>query len=1323
MVKLRFSRAFFCMFIAASPFCPHGEAAAPDAVAAGILDATGVKGGFIVHLGCGDGRLTVALAADEGFLVQGLAADAADVTRARNHIRSRNLYGRVTAERLAGNRLPYIDNLVNLIVVTQAGQVSEAEMMRVLAPRGVAYLKRKGEWIKKVKPVPPQIDEWTHYLYDATNNAVSKDKTIAPLKRMQWLGSPRWSRHHDHMSSLSSLVTSKGRLFYIFDEGSTASIVLPSRWYLIARDAFNGTILWKKPIDRWFTQLWPLKSGPALLTRRLVAVDDTVYVTLGLDAPVTALEAATGELVKTYEGTGGTDEIIYSEGVLFLGVNRALDQRWGGSRASVSGIKKQVRGERWADLPASIMALQADTGDVLWRHQARLSPSTLSADGRRVYFHDGEKVVSLKRTSGDTAWTSESLPMWSRTQFQSWFVPCLVLYEDVVLWAGGEAMIPHRGGKDSMTALDARTGRKLWSKAHAASGYQSAEDLLVAGGLVWTGATTSGGYDGIFSGYDPRTGELKKRFPPNLDPYWFHHRCYRGKATEDYLLMSRTGIEFLDLEAEDWTLHHWVRGACLTGILPANGMVYATPHDCACYPEAKVYGFAAMAPEGIVNGEERREKREKRLEKGPAYGKVEDILKGKKQLEWPTYRGGAARHGYTQQRIPANLQPKWTAALDGPLSSVTVAGGLLFVASIDQHIVHARCAETGEAVWHFDAGGRVDSPPTIWKGHCLFGAADGYVYCLRASDGELAWRFRAAPVDQRQTVFEQIESVWPVHGSILIEDDAAWFVAGRSMLHDGGMHFFKLDPATGKILLHRLYDENDPESGKHLQDRHQTLQMPVALSDILSSDGKRLYMRSQVIDKKGTRHDLGPHTGDLVLQATVQRGETAHLFAPYGFLDSSWFHRSYWVFGRSFSGGHGGYYQAGKFAPAGRLLVADEQKVYGYGRKPQYLRWTTPLEYHLFSTDREAPKLPDTFGKKASSSASGSFISVSKSESLNPAGKSLAVEAWVKATKANGVVLARGGPSHGYALHLKKGRPRFAVCVEGKQFEVEADQRIVNQWVHLAGVLTGEKKLKLYIDGKSAGSRLFIDGNVSPIGTPAGFIASDPAQALEIGADADTGEGVGSYSGHTPFTGLIDEVRVYHGKVAAAEIARHAADPAALSTQAGKLVLHFTFEASRANTARDRSGNKNHGAFSAMVKSGQGPLGKAMSFTGRAKGAGPSKSHFVEYAWSVDTPPIAARAMLLAGNTLFAAGPPDVLDEDSAVGKLSDDAIQRKLIAQDASLKGEIGGRLIAMNSATGERLGELTLPAPPAWDSLAAAYGRLYLATTDGELMCLEKR
>ena len=278
-------------------------AASEPQVARHILDATGVKGGLIVHVGCGDGTLTAALRANDSYLVHGLDSEPENVDAARKTIHSLGLYGNVSVEHHTGDRLPYIDNSVNLLVSEDLGNVSEEEVMRVLVPDGVAYVKSQGEWNKSVKPRPAEMDEWTHYLHDPSNNAVAHDSLIEPPSRYQWLAGPLYSRQHDHMSSVSAVVSARGRIFYIIDEAPRASILIPPQWRLVARDAFNGTLLWKREIDTWHAHLWRLKSGPQILTRRLVAVGDRVYVTLGIDAPLSVLDAATGETVRTYDGT------------------------------------------------------------------------------------------------------------------------------------------------------------------------------------------------------------------------------------------------------------------------------------------------------------------------------------------------------------------------------------------------------------------------------------------------------------------------------------------------------------------------------------------------------------------------------------------------------------------------------------------------------------------------------------------------------------------------------------------------------------------------------------------------------------------------------------------------------------------------------------------------------------------------------------------------------------------------------------------------------------------------------------------------------------
>ena len=164
-------------------------------------------------------------------------------------------------------------------------------------------------------------------------------------------------------------------------------------------------------------------------------------------------------------------------------------------------------------------------------------------------------------------------------------------------------------------------------------------------------------------------------------------------------------------------------------------------------------------------------------------------------------------------------------------------------------------------------------------------------------------------------------------------------------------------------------------------------------------------------------------------QASKQRGEDAHIFAPMGFLDDSWFHRSYWVLGQSFAGGHGGYYQAGRFAPSGRILVNGNGYVFGYGRKPEYLRWTTTLEHQLFAAEPNPPEIPADFGKAQAGGGvpSGTFAQFAKSASLDPTGKAITVEAWVSPVRPNGVIVARGGPAEGFALTIQQAN-RYSWC-------------------------------------------------------------------------------------------------------------------------------------------------------------------------------------------------------------------------------------------------------------------------------------------------------
>jgi hypothetical protein len=93
--------------------------------------------------------------------------------------------------------------------------------------------------------------------------------------------------------------------------------------------------------------------------------------------------------------------------------------------------------------------------------------------------------------------------------------------------------------------------------------------------------------------------------------------------------------------------------------------------------------------------------------------------------------------------------------------------------------------------------------------------------------------------------------------------------------------------------------------------------------------------------------------------------------------------------------------------------------------------------------------------------------------------------------------------------------------------------------------------------------------------------------------------------------------------------------------------------------------------------------------------------------------------MVLAGGMLFVAGPPDVVDEQQAFSRIDDPKVRRSLTDQVAALNSKKGALLLTVSTADGKKLAQYDLDNPPVFDGMASAGGRLYIATTNGEVLC----
>ena len=889
-----------------------GRSATEESAGRQILDAAGIKGGFIVHLGCGDGRLTAGLRAGDNYTVHGLQADPGKVTEARRYIQEQGIYGPVSVEQFSGPVLPYADNLINLVVLQDAGKVVMDEVMRVLVPGGAACVLRDGKWEKVVKRWPDNIDQWTHFLHDASNNAVAADSVVGPPAHLQWVAPPLWLRSHETPSGIQAPVSASGRLFYFFDEGLIGIIDerLPDRWSLVCRDAFNGRLLWKRPLqawgwrewsrERWEGKDWTLLRGgrtdvPDENQCRIVVDGDRVYTTLAYRAPMSILNAATGETITTVEATRGTSEILVSDGIAVAY-----------TRQTPQGPAQRKAGKDLAG--ASLVAVDGRTGKALWDRQVgQIHPLTLAIDKGRIVYLSGKELVALRLKDGDELWRIQPKLTTPRT---------LLTVDDVIVMQGGKLV----------AAYDAVDGKPLWEKTAPPIGGGEGDDLFVINGLVYRGILSvddagqpvNKSPNALVIGWDLRSGKESRRiFVKNLRSPEHHHRCYRNKATTRYLISSYEGAEFLDFQGDNHSQNNWIRGACSYGMLPCNGMLYAPPDQCFCQPGAKLLGYAAV--KAGPNTPLKEVADENRLEKGPAYGKFE-IRDSRFEIpakpdDWPTFRHDAARSGSTPAGVAPDVSVAWETELKGALTAPVAWSGKVFVAKSDAHTVYALDMASGKVVWRFTAGGRIDSPPTVYSNMVLFGSKDGRVYCLRASDGQLVWRFLAAPSDRRIASFDQVESAWPVHGSVLVDNNTAYFTAGRSTYLDGGIRVYGLDPGTGKILHKGLLKGPNPFAKGGRDVAFFTLG---ANSDVLVSEGGFLYMRQ----KKMT-----PELKEMNVEVLSSKGEQdigLHVFSTAGLLDDSNYNRTFWMYSKRWPG-----FQLANQAPkAGQLLVVDNRMTY-----------------------------------------------------------------------------------------------------------------------------------------------------------------------------------------------------------------------------------------------------------------------------------------------------------------------------------------------------------------------------------------------------------
>ena len=104
----------------------------------------------------------------------------------------------------------------------------------------------------------------------------------------------------------------------------------------------------------------PRFNHPYHINKRLVCSADKVFVTLGYNAPVSALDPATGRTLLEYRGTEYADEIVYRDGLLYVSVNDRPQKPLPGNGFSSKPTADNVSAK-------TVWAIEPATGRLLWK--------------------------------------------------------------------------------------------------------------------------------------------------------------------------------------------------------------------------------------------------------------------------------------------------------------------------------------------------------------------------------------------------------------------------------------------------------------------------------------------------------------------------------------------------------------------------------------------------------------------------------------------------------------------------------------------------------------------------------------------------------------------------------------------------------------------------------------------------------------------------------------------------------------------------------------------------------------------------------------------
>ena len=803
--------------------CAAGPAAPPAqnraaALAASAVAANGTDRGLCAVLGA-DADLLAHLVVSTKFLVHVREPDQAKVAELRTLAEQVNVgIDRLVLERGPTDKLPYADNLVDVVMATQLSADSltalpVGELLRVLRPEGAAVVGTPrqdaldtktlrawaeaggaenvkvwqgalGAWAVCTKPRPAGMDDWSHWEHGPDNNPVSSDTVIKAPYMTQFLAEP----YHVTMPAITTIAG--GRTFL-----ATGHIAHHRREWdivnkLIVRNGYNGVVLWQRD----------LPDGFLAHRSAYVATADTFYLMEGDGCLM--LDPGTGEekgRLRVPDVAGEWKWMAMQDDVWYVLAGRA------GGRAKVIKGDRNFGGWGWGDLSEgyygrprvpwgfgqTLAAYQPGTSSVLWQHTEETpidSRALAMRDGKLFLYCPGAHLRCLDVGTGEVLWTNSDKrtlelieqPGRRLTSTPGFRSACIAVATPGALIVQGQTRM-------NVVAVSTSTGELLWQKPKVSN---NPNVIFIDGGIV---LGVGRGSNHVL--VDPVSGAV-------LEELGFRKAaCTRLTASTDSLFVRGEGTLRYDRASKRVLIDGAARPGCNDGALPANGLLYLGPWACDC--NLQLIGAMAKCSAGDFQFDRAATDAE-RLQTGD--GDIASIAPLETtEADWPTYRRDNDRSSSTSARLARPNAPKDTPAAPAwrfappkpyvPTPAVTV-GDSVWVAGSDG-VVRAVHARNGQLLWAYATGGAIKAPPTVWEGRVYAGSGDGHVYCLEAGTGRLLWRFRAAPVERYIMVYGNLCSTWPVNTGVLVHDGVAYFGAG--IVDQDGTYVYALDARTGAI--------------------------------------------------------------------------------------------------------------------------------------------------------------------------------------------------------------------------------------------------------------------------------------------------------------------------------------------------------------------------------------------------------------------------------------------------------------------------------------------------------------------------------------------